>query len=332
MANNITEAQVREIVSRVVAEYNKPTPAPAAKEWDATQYHGRKLIGVFATMEEAIEAANAGYKAVRAMSVAEREKIVTATFAVSSNEMIVLKIPVCVYTMVINDEAELNSFPAVATANNGGGSYILGNDIVCTGTYTGGLTVEFNGTFDGCGYTIYNMTTSNADNNARGLFGISATGTLKNVAFINASHAGQGGFITSFSAPKIENVYIQIDVTPNSNSWSGATSVLVSDALGGFQAKKVFIEYINPLPAGATTGHATYCVHTAWGSLDGGLYVIGDDKVCQIWGEQGSNPVYGTYATRDAFLAANVDVSGWENDFWTIVDGIPCPVNLSNKD
>ncbi len=78
MINNITEAQVREIVSRVVSEYNKPTTAPAAKEWDATQYHGRKLIGVYATMEEAIDAANAGYKAVRAMSVAEREKIVTA--------------------------------------------------------------------------------------------------------------------------------------------------------------------------------------------------------------------------------------------------------------
>ncbi len=78
MINNLTEAQVREIVSRVVSEYNKPKTEASAKEWDATQYHGRKLIGIYATMEEAIEAANKGYRAVRAMSVAEREKIVTA--------------------------------------------------------------------------------------------------------------------------------------------------------------------------------------------------------------------------------------------------------------
>lgn len=77
MAINITEAQVKEIVARVVSEYKKPA-AQNGKEWDSTQYHGRKLIGVFATMEEAIDAANEGYKAVRSMSVAQREKIVTA--------------------------------------------------------------------------------------------------------------------------------------------------------------------------------------------------------------------------------------------------------------
>lgn len=77
MAINLTEAQVNEIVARVVSEYKKPA-ADSGKEWDSTQYHGRKLIGVYATMEEAIAAANEGYKAVRSMSVAQREKIVTA--------------------------------------------------------------------------------------------------------------------------------------------------------------------------------------------------------------------------------------------------------------
>ena len=80
MVNNLTEAQINEIVARVVSAYTKPAAAPAveAKEWDATQYHGRKLIGVYETMEEAIAVANEGYKAVRAMSVAQREKLVTA--------------------------------------------------------------------------------------------------------------------------------------------------------------------------------------------------------------------------------------------------------------
>ena len=75
MALNLTEAQINEIVSRVVSEF-KSAPAaasaPVAKAFDSTQYKGRKFIGVYATMEEAIEVANAGYRAVRSMSVADR--------------------------------------------------------------------------------------------------------------------------------------------------------------------------------------------------------------------------------------------------------------------
>ena len=79
MANNLTEAQINEIVARVVSEFKKPVTAPLSdKEWDSTQYHGRKLIGVYETMEEAIDAANAGYRSVRAMSVAQREKVITS--------------------------------------------------------------------------------------------------------------------------------------------------------------------------------------------------------------------------------------------------------------
>ena len=85
MALNLTESQINDIVSRVVSEFKKPGSSSAAsgageksKDWDATQYHGRKYIGVYATMEEAIDAANAGYKAVRSMSVAQREKIITS--------------------------------------------------------------------------------------------------------------------------------------------------------------------------------------------------------------------------------------------------------------
>ncbi len=76
MAINWTEAQVAELVAKVVAEVT--AQAPAAPEWSSTQYNGRKLIGIYATMEEAIAAAEAGYKAIRAMSVAEREKLITS--------------------------------------------------------------------------------------------------------------------------------------------------------------------------------------------------------------------------------------------------------------
>ena len=78
MATNLTEAQISAIVARVVSEYKKPAPVASGKAWNSTQYKGRRLIGVYATMEEAIDAANEGYKMVRAMSVAQREKVITS--------------------------------------------------------------------------------------------------------------------------------------------------------------------------------------------------------------------------------------------------------------
>ncbi len=73
MATTISEAEIRQVVSQVL---NKMQEAPAGS-WDSTQYNGRKLIGIFDDMNDAIEAAGAGYRAVRSMSVEEREKIIT---------------------------------------------------------------------------------------------------------------------------------------------------------------------------------------------------------------------------------------------------------------
>ena len=81
MISNLTEAQINAIVANVVAEMKKPqTSAPKAEQraWDSTQYMGRRFIGIYETMEEAIEVANEGYIAVRSMSVAQREKIITS--------------------------------------------------------------------------------------------------------------------------------------------------------------------------------------------------------------------------------------------------------------
>ncbi len=76
MAINWTEAQIEEVVAAVIKNLGGDTRAKSG--WDATQYNGRKLIGVFADMNDAIDAATAGYKAVRAMSLAEREKVISA--------------------------------------------------------------------------------------------------------------------------------------------------------------------------------------------------------------------------------------------------------------
>lgn len=74
MALEITEAQIGKIVEEVLR--SMPAAQPAAPQWDATQYNGRKFIGIFDTMEDAIDATAKGYKALREMSVDQREKII----------------------------------------------------------------------------------------------------------------------------------------------------------------------------------------------------------------------------------------------------------------
>ena len=77
MAFNWTEAQIEEVVASVLKNLSV-TATVSKNAWDSTQYNGRKLVGVYADMNDAIEAATAGYKAVRAMSLEEREKIISA--------------------------------------------------------------------------------------------------------------------------------------------------------------------------------------------------------------------------------------------------------------
>lgn len=89
MAVNWTEAQIEEVVASVVKSLKGDTQA-VKTTWDSTQYCGRKFIGIFDDMNDAIEAANAGYKAVRAMSLAEREKIISAIRELCRNEAAVM--------------------------------------------------------------------------------------------------------------------------------------------------------------------------------------------------------------------------------------------------
>lgn len=73
MARNLTEAEIREVVSQVL---NRVTVSPVA-DYDSTQYAGKKFTGIFDDMNDAIETVQESYKKVRAMSVEQREKIIT---------------------------------------------------------------------------------------------------------------------------------------------------------------------------------------------------------------------------------------------------------------
>ena len=76
MAINWTEAQIEEIVKAVIANVKTENKAPVGT-WSSTAYCGRSFVGVYERMEDAIAAAEDGYRAVRAMSVAKREKLIT---------------------------------------------------------------------------------------------------------------------------------------------------------------------------------------------------------------------------------------------------------------
>ena len=76
MAINWTEADIEKVVASVLKNLKCATAESAPKNWDATGYAGRQFIGVYSDMNDAIDAATQGYKAIRAMSLDEREKII----------------------------------------------------------------------------------------------------------------------------------------------------------------------------------------------------------------------------------------------------------------
>ncbi len=77
MAIEITEAQIGKIVEQVLKGMTGSTPANDQPDWDGTRYGQHTYIGIFTDMNAAIEATNEGYKALRKMTVAQREKIIT---------------------------------------------------------------------------------------------------------------------------------------------------------------------------------------------------------------------------------------------------------------
>lgn len=73
---DITKEQITHIVEQVVRSMAEN--ASGVEAYTSVKYGDRSLIGIYSDMNEAIAVASDGYRAVRAMSVAEREKIITA--------------------------------------------------------------------------------------------------------------------------------------------------------------------------------------------------------------------------------------------------------------
>ena len=69
-----SESDIRKIVEAIV---RNTAGAASSASYTSTTYNGRSLIGIYEDMNEAIDAAEQGYRAVRAMTVEQREKIIT---------------------------------------------------------------------------------------------------------------------------------------------------------------------------------------------------------------------------------------------------------------
>ena len=76
MAINWTEAQIQEVIASVIKNLGAEASDKGKTGWSSTEYEGRALIGVYTDMNDAIDAATQGYKAIRAMSLEEREKLI----------------------------------------------------------------------------------------------------------------------------------------------------------------------------------------------------------------------------------------------------------------
>ncbi len=87
---DFTKADIEKIVRQVVGSLEGKPQKAESKGYSSTEYNGRKLIGIYSDMNEAIADASEGYKAVRAMSVEQREKIITAIRELTRNEASVM--------------------------------------------------------------------------------------------------------------------------------------------------------------------------------------------------------------------------------------------------
>ncbi len=86
MAINWTEADIEKVVKSIVNDLRGTAALSSVSGYDAKSYNGRDFIGVYEDMNEAIDAAEAGYRAIRAMSQEDREKVIGVIRELTRNE------------------------------------------------------------------------------------------------------------------------------------------------------------------------------------------------------------------------------------------------------
>ena len=285
-----------------------------------------------------------------ALPVAATELGPDKTIAVETDKAVYV-IPADVYTQVINDADELANWGSVAKQAASGpvwdGWFVLGNDIDFGGktyvpfsTYSifkqlnngsdldcfNGRIYGFKGVFDGMGYTVDDIQMQCSD--AGGFVGLlHQSGIIRNVAFTNAVHLGQGGFVVSAGCGRVENVYVSCLLQHGGLVPDRSGFFFARDSMGEAHVVHCFVE-IRSVASGASEAYSIGSIHENYGILDG-VYSVGNPNAFFTLSTGGGTPnVYGAYSDYAALRAANIDFSSWDKDFWQIVNGIPFPAGM----
>ena len=84
--SEISKTELEQIVKQVIGALGASSATSSPASYSSTDYKGRKFIGIYSDMNDAIAAANEAYKAVRALSVEKREKIISVIRELTRNE------------------------------------------------------------------------------------------------------------------------------------------------------------------------------------------------------------------------------------------------------
>ncbi|MFA7056960.1 MAG: PKD domain-containing protein, partial [Candidatus Cloacimonadales bacterium] len=167
-----------------------------------------------------------------------------------------------------------------------------------------GLNSNFQGTYNGKGYTISNLYINRPDTNDIGLFGNIVSANISNVGLVNAQIVGKeyvGGLVSTSDSSTISNTY----VTGSVNAGSGTIGGLV-----GFASESTMSNsYVTCSVSG--TGSVGGLIGVAWETNISNSYAIGlvsgSEAVGGLIGEEESNTVlnsfWDTQTTEQAFSA-----------------------------
>lgn len=181
----------------------------------------------------------------------------------------------------------------------------------------------FNGTFDGNGHKLLNLTKINTSNYMdTGLFAyIGNSSVVKNLGLVDvniSTAAGSAGAITARNIGTIFNVYATGTVTNYEDGAGGAAGGLVGANVGSISASYAAVNVIGTQGVGGLVGENVGTLNNVFATGNvGGIYHVG--------GLVGKQFVEGTisssYATGDLFDVAPIGTTSGERYFGGLVGG-----------
>lgn len=281
---------------------------------------------------------------------AEKPKTTDSTLLEIETDKAIYSFTLGIYTKVLRTAQDIDNFGALSKAeeqdsNLWGGYFVLGNDIAYNKVFTPFISSEtpsvivpkwynsgvngFTGVFDGKGYTIDGMEVRGSGKSVGGFIGVLHTsGTIKNVSFTNSVVGAGQGFVCASCNGTIKNVYVHCV-----KQESGFDAVSVSgffasrDSMGSARISNCFVD--TTLEEGAKNAVGIGSIHDGWGILDG-VYCVGTTNDIRLLSTAGGKKnVCGGFASYYDLSQSGVSFSAWQNDFWTVKNGLPVPKNSS---